>query len=66
MLKELVSRDWKGLQMVSLNRFEVQRIPVNLNVVSLNILEMALSHVRFSPAVPVSAFTNKSNRPEIQ
>jgi hypothetical protein len=28
--KGIVSRDWKGLQMVSLDRFEVQRIPLYL------------------------------------
>jgi hypothetical protein len=27
-LKGIVSPDWKGLQMVSLDRFEVKRIPL--------------------------------------
>jgi hypothetical protein len=70
-LTGIVSRDWKGLQIISLDRFEVLRIPhmfiFNLNVVfTIKFLKMALIPVRFCPGFPPELeFTVKSNRSEI-
>jgi hypothetical protein len=55
--KGIVSRDWKGLQMVSLDRFEVYgfcfMLIFNLNIVfTTNFLKVAPIRVRFSPGFP--------------
>jgi hypothetical protein len=59
-IKGIVSPDWKGLHMFSLDRFEVERKPLyvkkNLNgVFTTHVFKVAPNHVRFTPGFPPGA-----------